>query len=110
MDTFASTHANESAMRAGSAANTVKTVTRTKYHSLTDRFKFEAAPIEMADTYSERTNNIHVVRDIVRRLTEATGDQHETFWFMQRLSLAVQRDNAASIICSERRRHPYFGS
>ena len=95
-------------MRAGSAANTVKTINRTKYHSLTDRYKFEAAAIEMADTYSKGTNDI--VRDIVFRLTKATGDQRETFWFMQGLSLAVQRDNAASILCGERRRHPYFGS
>ena len=39
----------------------------------------------------------NIVREIARRFTEATGDQRETFLFMQRLSLAVQRCNTASI-------------
>ena len=43
-------------------------------------------------------------------LTEATGGQRETFWFMQRLRLAVQRGNAASIPCGEREKQRYFGS
>ena len=64
--------------------------------------------IETAGTYSEGTKNM--VRDIGRRLTEATGDQQETFWFMQRLSLADQRGNAASILCGEREMQRYFGS
>ena len=55
--------------------------------------------IETAGTYSKGTRNI--VRDIGRRLTEATGDQRETFWSSQRLSLVVQRGNAASIPCGE---------
>ena len=108
VDTFASTHVNESAVRAGSAANAAETVKRAKYRSLTDRYQFEAVAIETAGTYSEGTKNI--VRDIGRRLTEATGDQRETFWFMQRLSLAVQRGNAASILCGERERQRFFGS
>ena len=108
VDTFASTHVNESAVRAGSAANAAETVKRSKYRSLTDRYQFEAVAIETAGTYSEGTKNI--VRDIGRRLTEATGDQRETFWFMQRLSLAVQRGNAASILCGERERQRFFGS
>ena len=52
----------------------------------------------------------YVVRDIGRRLTEATGDQHVTFWFIQRLSLAVQRGNTASILCGERETQRYFES
>ena len=64
--------------------------------------------IDTAGTYSEGTKNI--VRDIGCRLTEATGEQRETFWFMQRLSFAVQRGNAVSILYSGRERQRYFGS
>ena len=67
-------------MQAGSAANAAETVKRTKYRSLTDRYQFEAVAIETTGTYSEGTKNI--VRNIGRRLIEATGDQRETFWFM----------------------------
>ena len=55
--------------------------------------------IETAGAYSERIKNI--VCDISRRLTETTGDQRETFRFMQRLSLVVQSGSAASILCGE---------
>ena len=41
--------------------------------------------IETAGTYGKGTNNIAF--DIDRRITEATGDQRETFWFMQSLML-----------------------
>ena len=60
----------------------------------------------MAGCNSGGTKNI--VRDIDCRLTEATGDQRETFWFMQILSLAVQHGNAASILCGEREMQRYF--
>ena len=97
---------NESAVRAGSAANGAETVKRIKYRTLTDRYQLGAVTIGTAATYSEgTTNNVH---DIVRRLIGATGDQRDTFWFMQRLSMAVQRGNAASILCGERERQRYF--
>ena len=50
VDNFASTHINESAVRAGSAANATETVKRTKYRSLTDRYQFEAVAIETTGT------------------------------------------------------------
>ena len=34
-------------------------------------------------------------------LTEATGDQHKTFWLKQGLSLVVQRGNGAIILAAE---------
>ena len=64
--------------------------------------------IETAGTYSEVTKNL--VCDNGCRLTEATGGQREILWFVQRLSLAVQRGNAADILCSEKESQRYFGS
>ena len=64
--------------------------------------------LETVGTYSEGTKNI--ARDIGRRLTGATGDQRETFWLMQSLSLAVKRCNATSILCGEGEGQRYFGS
>ena len=42
--------------------------------------QFEAVVIETTGICSEGKNNI--VRDIGRRLPEATGDKFDTFWFM----------------------------
>ena len=95
-------------MRAGSVANAAKTIKRTKYQSVTNRYHFEAVALETAGTYSEETKNI--VSSIGRRLTEATGHQCETFWFMQSLSLTVQCNNEVSILCDERERQRYLGS
>ena len=36
------------------------------------------------------------IKKFGRRLTVAIGDTRETVWFMQRVSLAVPRDNAAA--------------
>ena len=74
-------------MRAGSATNAADTIERTKYRFITSCYQFEAVAIETAGTCSEGTKNI--VHGFGRRLTEATGDQLETFWSMQRLSLAL---------------------
>ena len=56
----------------------------------------------MVGTYSDGIKN--KVRDVGRRLTEARGNQRETFWLMQRLSLAVEHGNTANILCGERER------
>ena len=77
---FCVPHVNESAVRAGSAANAAETVKRTKYRYRTIFDQFEAVAFETAGTYSNGTKNI--IRDIGRRLTEAIGDQRGTFWFM----------------------------
>ena len=57
--------------------------------------------IETAGACSDGIKN--KVRDIGLRLTEATGDQRETFWLMQKLSFSVQLGSGARIICGERK-------
>ena len=93
---------------AGSATNAAETFKPTKYHSLFHHNQLEKVATETSATYSDGTNNI--VRAISRRLTEATGDQRDTFRLMQKLSFAVQRGNAASILYGEKERQHCFGS
>ena len=95
-------------MCTGSAVNTADTVKRANYRSLMDLYQYGAMAIETAGTYSDGQKNI--LRDIGHRLTEATCDHHERFWLMQRLGLAVQRSNAASILCGKRYRQRYFAN
>ena len=82
VNTFASTHVNKGVGRTGSAVNTAETVEQPKYLSPTDRYQFEAVAIEMAGTYSEGTK--YILRNIGCRSIEATVDQLETVWFVQR--------------------------
>ena len=63
---------------------------------------------ETAGTYSDRTK--FIVRDTGPRLTKATGDQRETFYFMEKMSSTVQQDNAVGLLYGERERQCYIGS
>ena len=64
-------------MRADLAGKVAETFKQTIYRTLTDRYQFEAVAIETVDTYSDGTKKIG--RDFGRRLTQAKGNQHETF-------------------------------
>ena len=88
VNTFASTLDNESAFQVGSDANAAETVKPTKYRSITDDYQFEAMPILTTGINSKGTTNIF--GKVGRRLTEAKGNQRETFWLMQKISLEVQ--------------------
>jgi hypothetical protein len=100
VDTYAETHLITSAVSAGSAAAKAETSKRRKYVALTRQFLFEPIAIETTGVYGETTTRI--VKEIGRRLVEATGEVRESFWFQQRLGLAIQRGNAFSILAAGR--------
>ena len=43
---------------------------------------------------------MNFVKDLGRRLTQATGEEEATVHILQRMSVAVQRGNAASVMGS----------
>ena len=43
-----------------------------------------------------------LVKDLGKRLTASTGDRRETAWLAQRISVAVARGNAASVLATAR--------
>ena len=42
-----------------------------------------------------------LISEIGRRITGVTGDKRETHWLRQRLSVAVARGNAASVLATD---------
>ena len=42
----------------------------------------------------------NIIHEIGRRITERSGDKRETLWLKQRLSIAIQKGNALSIVSS----------
>ena len=96
VDTLAETSVIENAIEAGSAAAKAERAKVRKYEYLARRFRFEPIAIETLGAYGP-TSKI-TVEEIGRRKSEKTGDKREVMWLKQRLSIAVQRGNAASIL------------
>ena len=100
VDTFAESHLNSSAVAAGCAAREAEVRKRRKYAGLGEAYMFEPIAIETTGVYGATTAII--VKEIGRRIYQATGDVRESSWLRQRLSLAVQRGNAFSILSAGR--------
>ena len=85
-------------MNVGSAAAKAENAKRTKYSGLVVRFRFEPIAIETSGVFGHSTRII--ISEIGKRISEKTGDKRETTWLKQRLSIAIQRGNALSILAS----------
>ena len=96
MNTFAESSVNESAIEAGRAAAKAENSKRAKYHDLMGRFRFETIAIETSGVYGPSTKII--VQEIGNKISQTSGDRRESMWLKQRLSIAIQRGNALSIL------------
>ena len=98
VDTFCKTAINDSALTPGTAANKAEDRKRKVYNSLQDRYRFEPLAIETTGVYGKSSSKF--VSELGRRITGSTGEKRETHWLRQRLSVAVARGNAASILAT----------
>ncbi|XP_061709915.1 uncharacterized protein LOC133519817 isoform X2 [Cydia pomonella] len=98
VDTLAPSHVEGSARKPGTAADQAQTLKRRKYAFLTDQYEFAALAIETLGPWSSDTKQF--MKEVSVRLIGVSGDHRAGSFFAQRLSLAVQRGNAASILGS----------
>ena len=96
MNTYAESSIFGSAVAAGQAAAKAEESKRSKYPDLVRRFRFEPIAIETSGVYGPTTRVI--VQEIGKRIMQVSGDKRETMWLKQRLSMAIQRGNATSIL------------
>ena len=97
-DTFCKSAIAQTALTAGAAANKAEGRKTTLYSSLSDRYRFEPLAIETTGVLGN--TSARFVAEIGRRITLKTGEKRETAWLRQRLSIAVVRGNAASILAT----------
>ena len=71
---------------------------RSKYASLADRYHFEPVAVETTGAVGASTTRF--LQRLGKRVTAQTGDRRETSWLFERLSLAVVRGNAASVLAT----------
>ena len=94
-DTVAPSHINNSSTAAGSAAATAELNKRTKYSALDHGYEVTAVAVETMGTWGPEAMAISSA--LGARLQQVSGDKRSTAFLRQRLSLAVQRGNAAAI-------------
>ena len=96
VNTYAESAVNDTACTAGKAAKHAEDRKRLTYPHLTRLYRFEPIAIETSGTFGPTTKVI--ISEIGKRISEKSGDARETTWLKQRLSIAVQRGNAISIL------------
>ena len=97
-DTLAPSHVLFSSSNAGSAAERAEAGKRTKYSELVSSGSYSFMPVAIETLGTWGPSALALCADIGRRLATESGDPRSHVFLSQRLSLAVQRGNAAAVI------------
>ena len=95
-DTLAPSYVHRSALESGAAAALAESKKRAKYTNLATVHEFVPVVIETLGSWGSA--GAAFVNEVGRRITAASGEQRATSFLKQRLSMAVQRGNAAAIL------------
>ena len=96
-DTLAPSHVAQSATGAGLAASKAEQGKRIKYAQLVSANALAFAPVAIETLGSWGPSAIDLCRELGSRMAAISGDPRAHFFLVQRLGLAVQRGNAASV-------------
>lgn len=96
VDTLAPSHIRATSVSAGAAASAAEDLKRRKYSSLSLGHIFAPFGVETLGPWGPAARKLF--REISVRLIETTGDPRAGAYFGQRLSLVIQRGNAASVL------------
>ena len=81
---------------AGAVAALAESRKKAKYGSLDSVYSFTPIAIESLGACGPLT--LEFLRDLGNRIRQATGEESSFMYLLQRLSVAVQRGNAASVL------------
>jgi hypothetical protein len=95
-DTLAPSHLSESSISPKSAANLAAVLKKRKYKSLSDNYFFVAFAVETLGSWSN--DALSLLDELGKLLSNTTGIPQAKTYLKQRISIAIQRGNAASII------------
>jgi len=92
IDTMAASYLNSTSITAGGAAEIAATRKLEKYRDLATGY--EVVPVAMETMGPMNPDGTDFINGIGRLCAQQTGDQRETSFLWQRLSIALQRFNA----------------
>ncbi|XP_061717664.1 uncharacterized protein LOC133525431 [Cydia pomonella] len=96
VDTLAPSHIPGTKVDAGAAASSAESLKRRKYVNLGSSYIFAAFGVETLGPWGPSARRLY--KELAKRLIEASGDQRAGLYFAQRISIAIQRGNAASLL------------
>ena len=97
-DTFAPSHISAVVRGAGVVAAQAEQVKVSKYAHLDTCHHFVPFVVETSGVLGKTAEEF--TQELVRRIYKATGEPHSWQFLLQRLSVAVQRGNAAAVLGS----------
>ena len=95
-DTFSPSYVSRATSEAGAVAALAEDRKRTKYTCLEQSYTFTPIVIETSGVFGLLT--LQFLKDLGNWLRQATGDENSYTYLIQRLSVSVQRGNAASVM------------
>ena len=96
MDTLAATYISATSITAGAAASEAERRKTLKYEYLCNRYIFIPFGVETFGTWGPESASF--VANLGRRLKDKTGEIRSVEFLRQRLSIEIQRGNAASVL------------
>jgi len=96
-DTLAPSHVGDSAITVGSVAAKAEHNKRSKYAELVTAPEVIFSPVAIETLGTWGPSAIDLCHEIGSRMAAITGDSRSHSFLLQRLALAVQRGNAASV-------------
>ena len=96
VDTLAPSHLPRTSSEVGAAAVSAESHKRRKYAGLSNAYVFEPFAVETLGPWGPGAHRLY--RELAKRLTECSGDQRAGVFLGQRISLAIQRGNTASLL------------
>ena len=95
-DSLCATYVKKCSKSPSAAANTRENEKISKYRNLARDYLFIPIGIETYGAWG--TLGHKLIKDIGKKLKEATGESRSTFFLTQRISMAVQRGNSSCIL------------
>ncbi|CAH2211443.1 jg25266 [Pararge aegeria aegeria] len=96
VDTLAASHIQATSSMVGAAATSAEQAKRRKYENLNSSFIFVPFGVETLGPWSPEARALS--KELSKRVIESTGDPRARSYLGQRISLAIQKGNAASIL------------
>ena len=103
-DTFAPSYISNTSSQVGFAAELAEKKKQTKYQHLQPSFIFYPVAIETSGVWGQ--HGLSLIKSIGQKIASITGEPRSTSYLIQRISISIQRGNAASILGTI----PYAGS
>jgi len=97
-DTLAASYLTSTSKSAGAAAQSRESEKRRKYAGVTGHYKFVPFGVETMGPFGAEA--LALVKDLGRRIKVATGEPRSESFLVQRISLAIQRGNAACVLAT----------